>query len=57
MLAKFYGFIYFITSKYFFEICSSKRKYLDNLDFLNNLAVRIGLETLKADWQDCSGDV
>ena len=57
MLAKFYGFIYFITSKDFFEICSSKRKYLDNLGFLNILAVRIGLETLKAAWQDCDGDV
>ena len=38
---------YIITSKDFFDICASNRKRLDNLDLLNILAVRIGLETLK----------
>ena len=56
-MAKFYGFIYFITSKEFFEICSGKIKCLDNLDFLNILAVRIGSEILKATWQDYGGHV
>ena len=41
----------------FFEICSSKKKNLDNLDFLNILTVRIGSGTLKATGQDWSGDV
>ena len=48
---------YFITLKKFFEICSSKRKCLDNLGFFQILAVRIGSGSLKAAWRDWGGDV
>ena len=49
---------YFITSKDFFEICSSKRKCSDNLHFLNILAEHLnilGSGTLKATWRDWYG--
>ena len=48
---------YFITSKEFLEICSSKKICLDNLHFLNILAVRISSGALKAAWWDWSGDL
>ena len=54
LIAKFY--FYFINSKDFLEIWSSKKKCLDDLHFLNILAVRIGLGTLKAAWWDWSGN-
>ena len=34
--------------RFFVEICSSKRKCLDNLDFFKHLGGRIGSGTLKA---------
>ena len=58
-IANFYGLISLLEDFFFFffEICWSKRKCLNNLLFLNILAVWIGSRTLKAVWRDWSGNV
>ena len=48
---------FIVLFHYFNKICSSKRKYLVNFNFLNILAVRLGSGSLKAAWQDWNGDV